>query len=184
MIPDKGLMSSFQTGTNNQPQQYDIIAIGVQEATFTESEKFVSTTESILVPVMSLAASVDHVNKSTFSSQLLKHLNLHNLSEMFGGTRTLYDRITNRLGEKYTCCLHYQRGGMRLMIMAKVNISHEIKENGGVSVNGENTGIGSVLPNKVNIIKYSSNIHSILRILKKNTSHIVLLICLFVARVG
>lgn len=152
MIPDKGLMSSFQTGTNNQPQQYDIIAIGVQEATFTESEKFVSTTESILVPVMSLAASVDHVNKSTFSSQLLKHLNLHNLSEMFGGTRTLYDRITNRLGEKYTCCLHYQRGGMRLMIMAKVNISHEIKENGGVSVNGENTGIGSVLPNKGGIV--------------------------------
>lgn len=153
MIPENGFMPNNYSddAKHLKAQKYDIIVVGVQEATFTPSHTPTSTAESVFTPMMTIAASVDHINKNTVASKIFKRFNLNDPAEMFGGTRILHERIMQHLGEEYVCCLHYQRGEMRLMIMLKPCILQEIDASGGVYVNGENTGIGSVLPNKVRL---------------------------------
>ena len=109
---------------------FDLIAIGMQEATWAESARRKSLR-----------------SKSTLGVALTDEEVLNALEEK--NTAVLREMLQETLGESYCQVADEQRGQMRLHLWAKRSILKDIMD---IRISGSNKGIGNVLANKGGIV--------------------------------
>lgn len=130
----KALPDDDETGDEpkymlDKMQTFDLIAIGMQEATWTSSVK-----ES--------TGSANNAKKEITEEEVLNALEEAN-------TAQLREMVQEVLGDSYYQIADERRGQMRLHLWAKRKIAQAITE---VKISGANTGIGNVLANKGGIV--------------------------------
>jgi hypothetical protein len=140
-IPTGGSCSWVNPNPGAAPLEgtFDLIAIGMQEATWT------SVTSSWTSMTGSLRSSGR--TKSSARGTLTEEEILAALEE--NNTATLREMIQETLGDAYRQVTDEQRGQMRLHFWVKRTI---LKDISSIRVSGLNTGIGNVLANKGGIV--------------------------------
>mmetsp|Transcript_23895 Transcript_23895/g.29077 ORF Transcript_23895/g.29077 Transcript_23895/m.29077 type:complete len:659 (+) Transcript_23895:37-2013(+) len=153
---------------------FDIIAIGMQEATFNTKRDdvktglkkhtkqlgaFVNVTVDLADKTLNKMSQVASEAAETIVNPVLSvaadgdYSNLKksgsryaisNPQSLFGGTENLHWLLMER-NPSYECPVHFQRGQIRLMILVRKELIDEVSE---IESKAENTGLGSVLANK------------------------------------
>lgn len=127
-IPPGGVCSRLESLDKGGPlpdTSFDVIAIGMQEATWKDSTK----------------------NKDLRGDVISEEDILNALEEK--NTAHLREMIQDILGESYSQMVDEQRGQMRLQIWARDRVADSITD---IRITGANTGIGNVLANKGGIV--------------------------------
>ena len=110
-----------------EAKTFDLIAIGMQEATWTTQRA--SIAES--------GETADEVAENRF------------LSSLDPNTVLVRNMLKNILGPRYVSLVEQQRGQMRLYVFALDNVAPFIED---IKCSGANTGLGNVLANKGRIV--------------------------------
>eukprot|EP00980_Cylindrotheca_fusiformis_P001814 scaffold408_cov71-Cylindrotheca_fusiformis.AAC.15 len=166
LIPEYGECSHVSTihGNKIDAEQFDLIVIGLQEATWVRGSKKSAIKRTSSAPPVSDPNGPRGKRGSLFSS-------FHRRSSMSSGHLALEesrfrqdaymaavegaDTVTLRrvirliLGNSYTNIAEEQRGQMRLTIWALKDVAPGIRD---IKVSGANTGVGNVLANKGGIV--------------------------------
>lgn len=127
-IPPSGACSRVTPleGVRSMPTgMFDLIAIGMQEATWK-----------------------DTIKRSASSREDLTEEEVLNAMEE-KNTAELREMVQEILGDAYTMMADERRGQMRMQIWASIRVADSIS---GIRINGANTGIGNVLANKGGIV--------------------------------
>ena len=128
-IPQDGDSSRVTplSGKSNQipKERFDVIAIGMQEATWKEKKK----------------------EKQLRTSALSEEEILNSMEEQ--NTAYLRESVQEILGNCYVQLVGEQRGQMRFQLWASVDVQDDVHS---INISGANTGIGNILANKGGIV--------------------------------
>jgi hypothetical protein len=132
-VPPGGSCIRVQTleGISNLAGTFDVIAIGMQEATWADSSHRRRTQRAKALEGEALT-----------EEEILAALEEEN-------TATLREMLQETLGDGYRQVADEQRGQMRLHLWAKRSILKDVK---GIRISGANTGVGNMLANKGGIV--------------------------------
>lgn len=140
-IPPGGLYSSVTPLDDRETpmiDNFDLIVIGMQEATWKESKNTFKST------VWSTVRDTDdsHKEKLESASDVLNAMDDQNKAQL----RVMIKEI---IGSEYSQMVEEQRGQMRFSIWVSDRVINQI---GGIKISGANCGIGNVLANKGGIV--------------------------------
>ena len=134
------------TETNDELSsgEFDIIVIGMQESTWSESSKVSSSSPTHRES--SQVFSLKEVERPR-GEQITEQEVLNALED--SQTRLLREMIQIILGDNYSQIADERRGQMRLLVWASSKVVDDITD---IRISGANTGIGKVLANKGGIV--------------------------------
>lgn len=138
------------SGGANRDGLFDIIVIGMQEATFFSDEvaRISASTFGQLRRATMIYSRYFSICKQRTPERVSNGVVDVEPSVLTGrnGTAVISKMLQDRLPQ-HNSIMHYKRGEMRMIIFVKKNLVREVSN---LDCRAENTGIGSLLPNKVN----------------------------------